>query len=468
MTDRLRAVFCDHLSLIRGKYLPASKIGTSNTNFCRSTYGVHFDKDLLPSPGSMMMEGLPDMELRWNANDIRDSWQDGTKVVIGDLYGMDGTPLPMCGRGALKRAVAAWVEDGLTPMIGIELEAFAFQKDESGNLVPYDAPGAMVYGTGPGTDPLGFNDAIWEAAEKLGFRLDMITAEYDAPQFEYTLTFDNALKAVDDIVLFRQMAREIALGFGIVLTFLPKPFAEAGGSGMHINFSFQDADGNNALPKDGKSGPDHLSDLAKGCIAGLVHHHKGLAGLLAPTANSYKRLQPASLSGYWQNWGGDHRNVTTRVSEEGGTKTRLEHRMADASANPYTADLVTRPELDRLKARLHGINSTARIVLGEQGRIAPGRLFNLTAMRESVTSAELSDWLGASSAKPDLLAGLSGLALKPAVAQPICTPDQLPTIIEGKVIVGQALAIDRNLDQFAVFPIKGGANTPEYVYLNVV
>ncbi|MEJ6501488.1 MAG: glutamine synthetase family protein [Rhodobacterales bacterium] len=337
MTDRLRAVFCDHLSLIRGKYLPASKIGTSNTNFCRSTYGVHFDKDLLPSPGSMMMEGLPDMELRWNANDIRDSWQDGTKVVIGDLYGMDGTPLPMCGRGALKRAVAAWVEDGLTPMIGIELEAFAFQKDESGNLVPYDAPGAMVYGTGPGTDPLGFNDAIWEAAEKLGFRLDMITAEYDAPQFEYTLTFDNALKAVDDIVLFRQMAREIALGFGIVLTFLPKPFAEAGGSGMHINFSFQDADGNNALPKDGKSGPDHLSDLAKGCIAGLVHHHKGLAGLLAPTANSYKRLQPASLSGYWQNWGGDHRNVTTRVSEEGGTKTRLEHRMADASANPYTA-----------------------------------------------------------------------------------------------------------------------------------
>ena len=337
MTDRLRAVFCDHLSLIRGKYLPASKIGNNETNFCRSTYGVHFDKDLLPSPGSMMMEGLPDMELRWNANDIRDSWQDGTKIVIGDLYGMDGTPLPMCGRGALKRAVAAWVEDGLTPMIGIELEAFAFQKDANGNLVPYDAPGAVVYGTGPSTDPLGFNDAIWEAAEKLGFRLDMITAEYDAPQFEYTLTFDNALKAVDDIVLFRQMAREIALGFGIILTFLPKPIAEAGGSGMHINFSFQDADGNNALPKDGKSGPEHLSDLAKACIAGLVHHHKGLAGLLAPTANSYKRLQPASLSGYWQNWGGDHRNVTTRVSEEGGAKTRLEHRMADASANPYTA-----------------------------------------------------------------------------------------------------------------------------------
>jgi glutamine synthetase len=337
MTNRLRAIFCDHLSLIRGKYLPASNIADGDTNFCRTTFGVHFDKDLLPAPGAMMMEGLPDMELRWQADDIRNSWHDGTKIVIGDLYGMDGAPLPMCGRAALKRAIAAWNEDGLTPMIGIELEAFAFQKDADGNLIPYDAPGAIVYGTGPGTDPLGFNDAIWEAAEKLGFQLDMITAEYDAPQFEYTLTFDNALKAVDDIVLFRQMAREIALGFGVILTFLPKPLAEAGGSGMHINFSFQDPDGNNALPKDGESGPDHLSDLASGCIAGLVHHHKGLAGLLAPTANSYKRLQPASLSGYWKNWGGDHRNVTTRVSEEGGTKTRLEHRMADASANPYTA-----------------------------------------------------------------------------------------------------------------------------------
>jgi glutamine synthetase len=43
------------------------------------------------------------------------------------------------------------------------------------------------------------------------------------------------------------------------------------------------------------------------------------------------------MSGYWQNWGGDHRSVTTRVSSEGGKKSRIEHRMADASANPYTA-----------------------------------------------------------------------------------------------------------------------------------
>ena len=174
-------------------------------------------------------------------------------------------------------------------------------------------------------------------AEELDFKLDMITAEYDSPQFEYTLTFDDALKAVDDIILFRQMAREVALSEGVILSFMPKPIVEAGGCGMHINFSFTDKDGNNAISSGDKGGPAHLNDLARGCLAGLLHHHKGLAGLIAPTANSYERLQPASLSGHWQNWGGDHRNVTTRVSTEGGAKARLEHRMADASSNPYTA-----------------------------------------------------------------------------------------------------------------------------------
>jgi glutamine synthetase len=322
---------------MRGKYLPGSKIGDSETRFCRSTFGVHYDKDLLPSPGSMMMEGLPDMELRWRAEDIRDSWEADTKIVVGDLFDTDGSPLETCPRGALRRAVADWEARGLTPKVGIELEAFALIRDENGNLQPYDSLGGVVYGTGPFTDPRGFNDDIWSAADALGFKLDMITAEYDSPQFEYTLTFDDAVKAVDDIVLFRQMAREVALKKGVILTFLPKPLGDAGGSGMHINFSFTDTNNQNALSTGAQGGPGHLNELAKGCLAGLLHHHKGLAGLIAPTANSYARLQPASLSGYWQNWGGDHRNVTTRVSSEGGAKARLEHRMADASANPYTA-----------------------------------------------------------------------------------------------------------------------------------
>ena len=106
---------------------------------------------------------------------------------------------------------------------------------------------------------------------------------------------------------------------------------------MHINYSFCDKNGLNALSVGNKNGPDLINDLARGCLSGVLYHHKGLAGLIAPSANSYQRLQPGSLSGYWKNWGGDHRNVTSRIGSEGGMKSRLEHRMADASANPYTA-----------------------------------------------------------------------------------------------------------------------------------
>ena len=336
MKTRLRALFCDHLSIMRGKYLPYSKIGDDDTRFCRSVFGTHYDRDLLDAPGSMVKKGLPDMELRWRGEEIRDSWHASTKIVLGDLYDDAGAPLTLCPRGALKRAVADWQTKGLSPKIGIELEAFALQPDDYGRLVPYDAPGGVVYGTGPFADPLRFNDRIWAMADEMGFSLDMITAEFDSPQFEYTLTFDDAVKAVDDIVLFRLMAREIALEYGIVLTFMPKPVAQAGGSGMHVNLSFADEAGGNALSSGPKGGPEHMNDLARGCLAGFLHHHKGLAGLIAPTANSYMRLQPGSLSGFWQNWGGDHRNVTTRISSEGGAKARLEHRMADASSNPYT------------------------------------------------------------------------------------------------------------------------------------
>jgi glutamine synthetase len=338
MADRLRAMFCDHLSLMRGKYLPASKMKSDGTRLARPTFSVHWDKDLiLDAPHTKCREGIPDMEFRWEGSEIRAGWEPDTKVVTGDLYDSDGVPLPLCPRGALKRAVADWHRHGLTPKVGIELEAFAFEIGEDGSLSPLHAPGGIVYGTGPFADPAGFTDAIWNRAEEAGFRLELITAEYDTPQYEFTLAYDEAVRAVDEMVLFRQMAREVALEHGILLTFLPKPILDKGGSGLHFNLSFADAVGKNALTTGPKGGPAHMNDLARGCVAGWLQHHKGLAGILAPTVGSYLRLQPASMSGYWCNWGGDHRGVTVRVSEEGGPKTRLEHRMADASCNPYTA-----------------------------------------------------------------------------------------------------------------------------------
>ena len=338
MRDRLRPVWCDHLSILRGKYLPQEKIGSGSTRFAQPCFSVHYDKDLIiDAPGTNCLNGLPDMDLRWDAADIRPGWEPGVHMVTGDLYDRDGALIPIAGRAALKQAIADWAKHGLVPKVGIELECFAFTRAEDGSLKPYDVPGGHVYGGGPFNDPLGFTDAVWEAAEAAGFKLDLVTTEYDTPQYEFTLTFDEALKAVDEMVMFRQLAREVAWKKGVLLTFLPKPFFDRGGSGMHINLSFADATGANALSNGPQGGVAGMNALGRGCIAGWMQHHKGLAALVSPSVNSYARLQPATMSGFWCNWGEDHRGVTSRVSGEGGKKARLEHRMADASANPYAA-----------------------------------------------------------------------------------------------------------------------------------
>lgn len=327
---RTRAMFTDFLNLPRGKYVPTAVAAEGKIGFARGAFAVSYDRDLVTVPGCDFYNGVPDMELVLDA-ERRKSWQSATDIALGDLYA-DDQPFGLCARGALKRAVASWQSHGFTPMIGLETEAFVFQQDADGVWRPYDTPGAFVYGTGPQNDPKGVMDEIWEAAHQAGIPIESMNGEYDNGQFELTLRFDHAVKACDDAFLMRTMAREIGLKKGLLLTFLPKPVPDRGGSGLHVNFSFADASGQNAIAPSGE-----LSNLGRHCVAGLIKHHPALAGLLATTVNSYDRLNPGGLAGYWANWAEDHRLVTTRTSTKSAKSARLEHRMADCATNPYQA-----------------------------------------------------------------------------------------------------------------------------------
>lgn len=331
---RCRILFADQLNLARGKYVPMSEARKGHARFCVGTYAVTYDKQLVDAPGGGLLDGLPDMEVRFDPAVMRKSWEPGTAIALGQIHAHN-KPFALCGRSALIRAVEAWRCRGLEPMIGVELEAYIFEPDGEGGWRPYSSPGAFVYGTGPFSDPAGLIDEIWAAAEACDIPVESINAEFDAPQWELTLRFADALKAADDAFLFRQMARELLFKRGYLLSFLPKPFPDKSGSGMHFNLSFRDTDGTNVLAADVASGT--YSDLMQGTIAGLLHHHAALAGIMAPLTNSYARLQPASLSGYWANWGIDHRSVTVRVSAEQGPAARIEHRLADCAASPYFA-----------------------------------------------------------------------------------------------------------------------------------
>jgi glutamine synthetase len=332
--DRIRVLWPDHLGLARGKYVPAAELGRG-LRHCTGVWALGYDRGMVPgTPGSHFFEGLPDMTARVDESAIRPGWEERTGVVVADLE-EHGVPVEVAPRTALRRAVAAWTERGLTPQVGIELEAYLLERDGSGGWRPLDTPGAFVYGTGSAVDPMGLVDEIWNLAERSGLPIEAVNSEYDTPQFEFTLRYRDALEAVDDTFLFKVLAREVAQRHGLLMTFMGKPFSDRGGSGLHVNFSLATKSGTNAF--DDPSTEDGISEVAKQCIAGMVEHHEALAGLLAPTVNAYKRLVPGMLSGCFANWGHDHRSATVRVPPERGAATRLEHRMADGAAVVHTA-----------------------------------------------------------------------------------------------------------------------------------
>jgi glutamine synthetase len=345
MPERVRVLFADQLNLARGKYVPLSEAKKGAARFCAGTYAVTYSRELVGAPGGTLLEGLPDFEAVFDPSALRPGWEPNTEIALADLK-MHGQSFELCGRSALKRAIAGWTDLGYQPMVGVELEAFVFQRDAEGAWVPYDTPGATVYGTGPFCDPAGLMDVIWANAAACGLPIESMNAEFDTPQFELTLKFTDALKAADDVFLFRQMAREVLYRRGYLLCFLPKPVAGKSGNGMHLNFSLRDRSGANAFAQKAATSP--VSPLAKpsesglpktmqDCVAGLLAHHEALAALVAPTVNSYDRLKPESLSGYWANWGVDHRSVSVRVSAEQGEGARIEYRVGDCAASPYVA-----------------------------------------------------------------------------------------------------------------------------------
>ena len=105
-----------------------------------------------------------------------------------------------------------------------------------------------------------------------------------------TLSIQDALHTADNIETFKLVVKSIAKRHGLHASFMPKPVYGVPGSGMHINMSLDDQDGNNIFgdPND----ENGLSKEAYYFLAGLLKHAKGLMALTNPLVNSYKRLVP--------------------------------------------------------------------------------------------------------------------------------------------------------------------------------
>ena len=329
---RLRLLYPDLHGLERGKYLFGDLAETGHAAFCIGVYPLTHDREILDVPNAQFDIGLPDIDVQLDRASLRPSWEDDTVIGIGDAT-FQGEPATMDPRNALRKAVEAWRALGLEPQISFELEFYLLETDGGGGWRPVSLPGHRVYGTGASVDPSGCVTDMVNVALACEFPLESWSSEYDESAFEVNIRYNDAIPAADEAFLFRLLVREIATRHGKLATFLGRPQNDRGGSGMHVNLSFRREDGSNAFedPDDA----DGLSTLARQSIAGLLAHHAGMAAIMAPHVNAYKRLRPDMLNGYWSTWGHDDRTVTVRVPPARGAATRLEQRTADAAANPY-------------------------------------------------------------------------------------------------------------------------------------
>ncbi len=80
-------------------------------------------------------------------------------------------------------------------------------------------------------------------------------------------------------------------------TFMPKPFTDRTGSGLHLHLSLWRA-GEPLFPEPGDPRGLGLSKTAYSFLAGVLEHACGLSAVIAPTVNSYKRLLVTSGDGF--------------------------------------------------------------------------------------------------------------------------------------------------------------------------
>ena len=276
--------------------------------------------------------------------------ESGVARMFCDIYHPDGQPFEGDPRYVLRRQLKRAADLGYTFYVSPELEYFYFK----------DAKG---------TEPLdrgGYFDQIADAAhdlrretvltlEAMGIEVEYSHHEVAPSQHEIALRYTDALTMADSAMTYRLVVKEIAAANGVYATFMPKPVADQNGSGMHVHQSLFKGERNAFFdPED----PYHLSAIARGYMAGLLHHSRAITLVTNQWVNSYKRLLPGFEAPVYLSWARRNRSDLIRIPEyKPGmeTHTRIEYRSPDSACNPYLAFAVM------LAAGLDGIENEMQL-----------------------------------------------------------------------------------------------------------
>jgi glutamine synthetase len=266
--------------------------------------------------------------------------KDGLAIVHCDPH-VEGQPWPYAPRVILKSLIQRAADAGFEPWVGAEVEYFLLHRNADGGLSVADTADNAAQ---PCYDARGVTrmydhlTSISAAMNQLGWSNYANDHEDGNGQFEQNFEYSDALTTADRVVTLRYLLSVIAAERGMVATFMPKPFADKTGSGLHLHMSLTSA-GTPVFPAIDDQRGLGLSETAYAFVGGILEHACALQAVVAPTVNSYKRTGATSTSSgaSWAprtpTYGGNDRTHYIRVPDS----ARVELRGGDGSANPYLA-----------------------------------------------------------------------------------------------------------------------------------
>ncbi|KHL09088.1 glutamine synthetase [Mumia flava] len=286
---------------------------------------VH-EADMLAKPDPSTFQILP-----WRGE------TPATARMFCDILLPDGSPSYADPRFVLKRTLAKAAEMGFTFYTHPEVEFFLLKgKPEVGDRpVPVDDSGYFDHtAQGGGQD---FRREVITMLEAMGISVEFSHHEGGPGQQEIDLRYADALTTADNIMTFRTVVREVALSQGLWATFMPKPFTDHPGSGMHTHMSLFEGDENAFF----EAGAEYqLSRTGRAFIAGVLQHSPEITAVTNQWVNSYKRLIFGGEAPSYVCWGHNNRSALMRVpmyKPHKGQSARVEHRAIDSGCNPYLA-----------------------------------------------------------------------------------------------------------------------------------
>lgn len=263
--------------------------------------------------------------------------KEGLALVHCDPY-VEGKPWPFAPRVILRSILERAAEQGYETWVGAEVEYFLLRRDAAGQLVtadPDDVASQPCYDARGVYRMYDHLTAVSQAMNSLGWGNYANDHEDGNGQFEQNFEYADALTTADRVITLRYLLNVMASERGMIATFMPKPFADRTGSGLHLHMSLTKGDEKVFVGEGGD-----VSSLAKSFVSGILDHACALQALIAPTVNSYKRTGSAASSASGATWaprhptyGGNDRTHYIRIPDS----TRIEIRGGDGSANPYLA-----------------------------------------------------------------------------------------------------------------------------------